>query len=84
MERLTPPAIYSIMHYTMIHVFELPITESFPQGKLPCFPESSYLYLYPDVLTFAPIVRLPTRAAVAGRSPAQRSGGGASPSASIL
>ena len=24
MESLTPPAIYSIIHYTMIHVFELP------------------------------------------------------------
>ena len=24
MELLTPPAIYSIIHYTMIHVFELP------------------------------------------------------------
>src|SRR5215475_14808465 len=25
-------------------------TESFPQGKVPRFPESSYLYRYPDVL----------------------------------
>ena len=24
MEQLTPPAIYSIVNYTMIHVFELP------------------------------------------------------------
>src|SRR5215469_10445673 len=55
-------------------------TESFPQGTVPCFPESSYLYLYPDVLlTFGSVLRFPIRAAVAERSPAQRSGAEAAP-----
>src|SRR5215472_14673298 len=60
-------------------------TESFPQGTVPRFPESSYSYLYPDVLpTFCPCGAITHSRRRSGAKPctAQRSGGGASPSAS--